>query len=715
MKTRYAIAPPIYLGAAALLVVGCTLYFAHYTATNAYHFPRFLLALPLFVYFPGRFLVDSLRLQVRTLDHLTLSLVLGLLASSVTYWIAMRLGVPLLFLLFSLSALTVCVYRAIRQWKPPGDWTLSLDRSHLLLLGVLALAVGLLAVVPIYYRNMISRSDGGIRYRTIPDVTLHMSLSQELTHTVPPQSPFFSGTPLSYHYAADIPAAFFSMFAGLSVMDLTVRFIPTFYFVMTILAIFSFSRAWLSSGGAAALCALLVILGEDFAFIPGLWQNSHMYWCSQYFGTPTTFSLYYMNPMLPAVGVFFAGLFCMLNYFREGRSNWLCLTALFFAACLEYKLFITAQVLLALGICSLLYLFVFRDRRPLILLSLTVAFVSVLAVPMRMANASAAHLTVRLQTIQALAEFVRQINMSDTDLGKPVVDLLNSGVFTLKGLAICLFVLLPIFLLGTMGGRIIGLRRILKDLFVPTPQSSSRFFLALFVFLGPLLSLTCAIVSADRPTSAQYNNSVWFLVLSKYIAWIFAVEALCGAFWLRHRRLQAAAAVLLVALAVPSTVQFIMVFCEKDNTASDMYEQNKVEVLAFLESQRATGQVTAVRHEDGVPLYSLTTVRTPITTLAYIAYLAPTAEIEKRDEEWKSFWNMWQRGEVCATTLRQYQVRYLILDKEGGRTDPGGIAYEKWYETGTIKVRLHRCFENDGFVVYQVSSEAGSPQVVTLP
>ena len=474
-------------------------------------------------------------MQLLPLEHLSLSLVLGLLASSLVYWATMFAGVPALFLLWPLTAAAVCAYRASRHWMAPIRWRLPVDESHLLLLGVLAVVVALLGVDPIYYRNMTLQANGELDYRNLPDLTLHLAIANELTHAVPPQVPFIAGHALSYHYAPDLPAAFFSAFAGLNTLDLTVRFMPTFFFVMSTLAIFSFSRAWLQSGRAAALATILVILGEDLAFVPGLWFRSQECWSAQYFGVPSSMSLYFLNPMLPALGVLFAGLFCFLKFFRDGGKRWLLLTALLFAAVLEYKVFIAVQVILVLFLVALVYLIVHRDRRPLALFLLTALFLMFFALPMWYANASGADQTIRLHHTTYLPEFVRKLGLADTKWGHRVIDLLNGGPLSLKKLAACLLIVLPAYLVGSLGARLFGLSLLVKQLWVPT--LAPRFFLALFVFVGPLLTLTCVVVSGDKPLEMQYNNSSWFFIQSKYLAWIFAVECLCSAAWLRRRGL----------------------------------------------------------------------------------------------------------------------------------------------------------------------------------
>ena len=54
--------------------------------------------------------------------------------------------------------------------------------------------LSVLAFLPFYYANLTPRADGTMRACPVPDVILHIAIANELTHTIPPQAPHFSGT-----------------------------------------------------------------------------------------------------------------------------------------------------------------------------------------------------------------------------------------------------------------------------------------------------------------------------------------------------------------------------------------------------------------------------------------------------------------------------------------------------------------------------------------
>ncbi len=200
-----------------------------------------------------------------------------------------------------------------------------------------------------------------MRVHPVPDVFLHIAIANELTHTVPPQCPVFSGHPLTYHYGMDLVVAMFANATGLNTRDLTLRFVPTLFLALSMLSVFCFSRGWLGSGYFAALVVFLVFFGEDFAFIPGLLLGEKGDWSVRYFSVPTVFSLFYTNPMLPGVGLLFAGLFCLQRYLRERGGAWLFLSALLLVALMEVKVFTAAQIMCSLGFAAVVYLLLFRN------------------------------------------------------------------------------------------------------------------------------------------------------------------------------------------------------------------------------------------------------------------------------------------------------------------------------------------------------------------
>src|SRR5208337_1934718 len=86
-------------------------------------------------------------------------------------------------------------------------------------------------------------------------------------------------------------------------------------------------------------------------------------WSTQFFEAPTVYSLYFVNPMLPALAGLFAGLYCLERYTVEGAKTWLLFAGFLFAAPSQYKLFIFLHVLASLSVAGVVIFLRHRDTR----------------------------------------------------------------------------------------------------------------------------------------------------------------------------------------------------------------------------------------------------------------------------------------------------------------------------------------------------------------
>jgi hypothetical protein len=133
------------------------------------------------------------------------------------------------------------------------------------------------------------------------------------------------------------------------------------FLVLSILSVFCFSRNWLRSGYFGALVVFLVFFGADFSFIPGLLLGEKGDWSLRYFSAPAVVTLFFTNPILPGLGVLFAGLFCLDCYMRERSRAWLFLAALLFVALIEVKMLIAVQLMCSLALAAVVYLIIFSN------------------------------------------------------------------------------------------------------------------------------------------------------------------------------------------------------------------------------------------------------------------------------------------------------------------------------------------------------------------
>jgi hypothetical protein len=659
----------------------------------------FLVAVATLAYVPGKLLLILLKRMLSSVEDFTFACVLGLVVSALTYWLMALAHQAHVYVLWPLATTGLFFYLHTGKWKslfsqlekvtPHNKETVrpSRDKSGLALVGVVGLGVAVLAILPQHYTNLTPRADGTMRVHPIPDVFFHIAITNELTHTIPPQAPIFSGHPLTYHYGMDLAAAMFANATGLNTRDLTLRFVPTLFLTLSMLSVFCFSRTWLGSGYFAVLAVFLVFFGEDFSFIPGLLLGEKGDWSARYFIVPTVFSLFYMNPILPGVGLLFAGLFCLQRYLRESGTPWLFLSALLFVALMEVKVFAAVQIMCSLGLAAIVYLLVFRNADLFKIAASTAALAAPLVLSLFLHNKSEADIGTTFDPGGCVSHMMNMLGMKER----------FTGVVAFTGIA------LPIYLVGCLGLRVIAVPAILKAVFRPGKKSGLRFVLALFVVIGLLITLTCRIVPAGW-TNFAYNNGVWFLVQSKYVAWLFTAEVFQRLY--RHiiargaRRSLAAAGITAsaVALSVPATVQHFAVEHDSDRVWGkplakefQSYSPETLSVIEFLAKDAQPGDVVLPGDNLLGPTLALTKCRVPFGYFSNA--IVPLRDFSQRQMAEKEFWKAWRLGKVQGEFLQEAGIRYVAV-----RNQLDGIPAK-------IPPALSKVFENSEFAVFKVHPE----------
>ena len=665
----------------------------------------FVIAVILLAYVPGKLLLIALKRTLRPLEDVTLACFLGLVVSSLTYWLITYAHQGRFFFLWPLATGAVFIWLYATKTKTLWDRSTDSvaaesDRSGVLLAGVIALGIVVLAFLPFYYTNLTPKADGTMRAYPVPDVVLHIAIANELTHTIPPQAPHFSGHPLSYHYGMDVAVAMFANAARLNTRDLTLRFVPTLFLALSMLGVFCFSRGWLRSGYFGALVVFLVFFGEDFSFVPGLLLGENLDWSLRYFSVPpAVLPLFYTNPILPGLGLLFAGLLCLQRYLQERSSAWLFLTAFVFVALIEVKIFIAAQIMCSLGVAALLYLVVYRNSNLFKLAAWTAALTTPLVLPVLLKNKSEANVVMKIEPGLYVSQAMEAIG-------------LKAG---LSGWLAFATVALPIYLVGTLGLRVIGVPAILNAIFRSNPKSALRFILAVFVVLGLLIALLFSFTPAGW--TFRYNPvSGTFFVQSKYVAWLFAVEvlqSLCR--WATGRGAYSsitatAIATIAIALSVPSTLQHFIYWRNFDHLFGNgkpfgkqlqSYDVETLAVTDFLAKEAQPGDVVLCGDDLLAPILSLTNCRVPFGYFAYAA--VARRDYTHRESAVKQFWKDWLLGNVRLELLREANIRYILVRKTSGDLP------------ATIPGFMSNVFENCEFAVFKVDPQRLSETVSQTP
>jgi len=659
----------------------------------------FVVAVILLAYVPGKLLLIALKRTLSPLEDVTLSCVLGLVVIGFVYWLMTFAHQGRFYLLWPLTVAGIGVWLLTSKRKSrlsnsasleplsQGSATPSRDRSTLVLAGVLVLAIIALAFLPLYYTNFTWQPDGTMRVFPVSDVLFHIAIANELTHTVPPQAPLFAGHTLSYHYGMDLAVAMFARATGLNVRDLIVRFMPTLFVGLSMLSVFCFSRNWLRSGYFGALVVFLVFFGADFSFIPGLLLGEKGDWSLRYFSAPAVVTLFYFNPILPGLGVLFGGLFCLDRYMHERSRAWLFLAALLFVALIEVKMLMAGQLICSLGVAAVVYLIFFSNADLFKIAGCTAVAAIPLVSWVLLKNESGGRIVAKFEPWLYVSHAMQTLGLGDWFNG--------SVAFAV--------VAVPIYLVGCLGLRVIGLPAIFTAIFRPKPGDAVRFMLGIFVVIGVAIAL--AYTFTPEGWTFRYNPvSSTFLVQSEYVAWIFVVEV-CQTFyrWAVRRGIYPALAAggiiaTTAGLSLPATVQHFLVWRHPDHFFGAgkpwgrqllTYDPQTLAAMDFLQRDAHPGDVALAADNLIAPVLALTKCRVP---LGYFSLgLVARNDYTKRETAEKKFWNDWRLGKVQDDLLREANVRYVVVSKQ-----TEGLPV-------TIPASLSKVFENSEFAVFKVN------------
>ncbi len=626
----------------------------HFTASTGWAFFLFVAATFGLVYAPGSALLRLLRLELAPLDRAALSLVLGLVLGSGVYWICARSGQRLALWLWPLLGLLLWARAAWgRPHRLPRPRWPHVGLAVAMLLGLLPLLL-----VPIYFRNLAKLPDGGLSYYPLGDVLLHLGLARELGRSVPAQIPYLPGVPSRYHIGMDLLAALMASVPGLDVTDVTLRFVPVLLVIAGMLSVFTFGRAFLGSETGAVALVVLVFLGGDLSYLPGLLLRPDQPWVVYFFGTPTVVSLYLLNPLLPSLSILFAGLLCLLRYSRgEPRAaRWGLPCAVLIVALAEYKVFALPHLLASLALGAAVWLARRRDPRLLRLLLFCLLLLAPLAWQM-VASGVAERSSVRLEAWPYVPAALVRCGLLATAFGQAALGHLQGRPGLWPALAFWLLAV-PGYLLGSLGMRAVGLPIWLRDLVRLGPDVGGRFVVAVFVGLGPLITLSFAVTPADSAPGAGYNNAVWFVVYSKLVAWVFAVGLLLS---LRSASRRALALVLLVALSLPSTVQYFR-FQLREGEMQRL-SADEVEAFRALERLSRPGDVVLARERLAFATVVLTHCRAQVLD-AYTSFFLAKAELVARVDDQRRFFEAWRAGDLRRDILDRGGVRFVVVEGE---------------------------------------------------
>ncbi len=219
---------------------------------------------------PGFLLLKAFKFEGSVVETVALSILGSVLVSShAVYWSSIALGGYSSFSIFAAFAAIsgialLCDFgkkeRQLRLAK--ADWKEELP--------AIAFSLAVFAVLfSVFAQTLWVPTETGVRVGgwNWSDLFAHLPIIESVNRgNFPPQTPFFAGAPLVYHWFVDLHSAFLSKSTGIAAAEF-IRFENALYSALLVLSVFSLAKIFLKNRNAALVAAALVLFGGSFAYV----------------------------------------------------------------------------------------------------------------------------------------------------------------------------------------------------------------------------------------------------------------------------------------------------------------------------------------------------------------------------------------------------------------------------------------------------------------
>jgi hypothetical protein len=244
----------------------------------------------------------------------------------------------------------------------------------------------------------------------------------------------------------------------------------------------------------------------------------------------------------------------------------------------------------------------------------------------------------------------------------------------------------PGFVIATLGVRVVGVPRMFVSLLKARSSSVLLVFLALFVVCGYALSLGTRVTPIDYPD--DYNNSVWFIVESKLISWIFVGLVIGTLFktW-SPRRAALLTAAQILAFALPGGLNTFSAGAK--NGAPTLASEADVNVANHFRRSVKSGAVVLCDSPIVTRLLlGVASARVPFAPDYYVASFLRKHEIGERTADVSAFWASWAIGQFRADLAAKYGLEYVVASQPlAGHTPSFSTASSFVYSVSTLASR----------------------------
>jgi len=348
------------------------------------------------------------------------------------------------------------------------------------------------------------------------DLTYYAAIAAELSHTVPPESPFRAGRALVHSYYPHLAMAVVHRFADVPMLDLYFRFAWPLFLVLAGLTCFLWVEQ-LAGAIAALMASVLLVAGSNLSYLaawffrPSGWDD--VLWSTNFL-SPGAESLYFNN-WTPALCVVFASLYALDAGLRTRRRGWLIVAAAGIALTLLAKPFATVLLLGALVMTAILPGSSARARRDLLVtagLALAMALPYLVFIVGGRGDA---------QVSFGLALFpLPQLMFDRLEIWDPFLTWLGAwGVPEGWQPALGGALAFPVFFVGALGPLLVALPGLWRALRYPQPDPMWRML---------AWSVVGAIVAPVIVASTPYHETMQIHQFAIYLLPAFVGRALVG-------------------------------------------------------------------------------------------------------------------------------------------------------------------------------------------
>jgi hypothetical protein len=545
---------------------------------------------------------------------------LGTVATAGLYWTSLATGISWNFPVALLALFASLAWRRLGA-PAPGPAARGAAPPFLALVAVLA-------VTQYPWNRRASDGDFLLDPLVTSDTAFHVGLTRELDIGYPPQLPGVAGFPIGYHLGTDLVRAAALRWAGVDPYDSISRFDVTLFGLALILVLRTLVDRLFASPAAVALVPWTLFL-TDFSFLFG--ANPQAHWWTDLLRGNLLLALVAANPIVPALAMALGALVALERHGAEEGEGWLVLSALLALAVPFFKVFLGAHLLLGLGVAGLL------AGRP------QLRSLAVVAAP-----CAAATLALVLGTG---GETVRT-TFAPFDL--VAVTRESLGLAPLTGVALVAWGLLWTF--ASLGLRMLGLAEAASALRSRSISAAALAAMALSAWpLGLLFRVSAPEV---LPGQKFVNDAAYLVEQGGPLLWVFTVLFLVSFARTPVRRI--AAAVLVVVLALPTTLQFVL---KKAQEPPDRLPAATVRAMDTLRAVSQPGDVVMQRPGGRYPPPPVVLLgrRVPYERFTpYLTQFATRDTLEKRHEEVFQFFRTTDREEAMSIA-RRLGARFLCL------------------------------------------------------